>query len=165
MRAFFGVAVLLLACAFPARATVFEPRDFSSELHRQRYHDLIEELRCLVCQNQSIADSDADLAADLRRIVFEMIERGESDETITAYMTERYGTFVLYRPPFTPSTAALWAGPALFALLGAAILFATLKRRRARSGGDPLSEAERHRAARLMDGGRQARSSTTSATR
>ena len=78
------------------------PGTFASDRHRQRYHDLIEELRCLVCQNQSIADSDAELAADLRRIVFEMIERGESDDAITAYMSERYGSFVLYRPPLTP---------------------------------------------------------------
>ena len=129
-----------------------EPREWSDERYRQRYHDLIEELRCLVCQNQSIADSDADLAADLRRIVYEMLERGESDEAITAYMTERYGSFVLYRPPLTPSTLALWAGPALFAILGGAILVVTLKRRRARRGARDLSAAERERAAHLIDG-------------
>ena len=146
------MAAALLACACQANATVFEPRDFGDERDRERYHDLIEELRCLVCQNQSIADSDADLAADLRQIVFEMIERGESDEAITAYMTERYGSFVLYRPPLTPSTVALWAGPALFAVLGGAILFATLKRRRSRTEGRGFSAAERHRAERLIDG-------------
>ncbi len=132
MRDFF-LALALLACVAPASATVFEPREWSDERYRQRYHDLIEELRCLVCQNQSIADSDAELAADLRRIVYEMLERGESDEAITAYMSERYGAFVLYRPPLSPATLALWAGPALFAILGATILFVTLKRRRARS--------------------------------
>ena len=147
------MAAALLACVCQANATVFEPRDWSDEGHRQRYHDLIEELRCLVCQNQSIADSDADLAADLRQIVYEMIERGESDEAITAYMTERYGSFVLYRPPLTPSTVALWAGPALFAVLGGAILFVTLKRRRARAGRAELSTAERSRAERLIDEG------------
>ena len=146
----------LLACAFlayllPAAATVFEPRDFGSEEERRRYHDLIEELRCLVCQNQNIADSDADLAADLRQIVYEMIERGESDEAITAYMSERYGSFVLYRPPLTPFTAALWAGPALFAVLGAAILFAALKRRRSRQGGAGPGAAERRRAQGLLE--------------
>ncbi len=150
-----GLAALLLACALPAGATVFEPREFSSALHRERYHGLIEELRCLVCQNQSIADSDADLAADLRRIVFEMIERGESDEAITGYMTERYGAFVLYRPPLTPSTLALWAGPALFALLGGTVLFVTLRRRRARARGNAPSEAERRRAERLLEGDRR----------
>ena len=147
------LAIALLACALPATATVFEPREWSDERYRQRYHDLIEELRCLVCQNQSIADSDADLAADLRRIVYEMLERGESDEAITAYMTERYGSFVLYRPPLTPSTLALWTGPALFAVLGGAILFLTLKRRRARRDARDLSAAERERAAHLIDGG------------
>ena len=152
MKAFL-LAFALLACAPPATATVFEPREWSDERYRQRYHDLIEELRCLVCQNQSIADSDADLAADLRRIVYEMLERGESDEAITTYMTERYGSFVLYRPPLTPSTLALWAGPVLFAILGGAILFVTLKRRRARGGARDLSAAERERVAHLIDGG------------
>ena len=152
MKAFL-LSFALLACAPPATATVFEPREWSDERYRQRYHDLIEELRCLVCQNQSIADSDADLAADLRRIVYEMLERGESDEAITAYMTERYGSFVLYRPPLTPSTLALWAGPVLFAILGGAILFVTLKRRRARDGARDLSAAERERVAHLIDGG------------
>ena len=152
MRAFL-LACALLASALHATATVFEPREFSDERYRQRYHDLIEELRCLVCQNQSIGDSDAELAADLRQIVHEMLERGESDEAITSYMTERYGTFVLYRPPLSPSTLALWAGPALFALLGATILFLTLKRRRARGSTPDLSAAERSRAERLVDGG------------
>ena len=152
MKAFL-LAFALLACAPPATATVFEPREWSDERYRQRYHDLIEELRCLVCQNQSIADSDADLAADLRRIVYEMLERGASDEAITAYMTERYGSFVLYRPPLTRSTLALWAGPVLFAILGGAVLFATLKRRRARGGARDLSAAERERVAHLIDGG------------
>ena len=152
MRAI-ALASALLACALQANATVFEPRDFSDELHRQRYHDLIEELRCLVCQNQSIADSDADLAADLRQIVYEMIESGDTDEAISTYMTERYGSFVLYRPPLTPFTAALWTGPVLFAVLGGAILFATLRRRRAREDGGGLSDAERRRAERLIDGG------------
>ena len=152
MKAFL-LAFALLACAPPATATVFEPREWSDERYRQRYHDLIEELRCLVCQNQSIADSDADLAADLRRIVYEMLERGESDEAITAYMTERYGSFVLYRPPLTPSTLALWAGPALFAILGGTILFVTLKRRRARRDARDLSAAERERAEHLIGGG------------
>ena len=147
------VAAGLLACVCQANATVFEPRDFGDEIHRQRYHDLIEELRCLVCQNQSIADSDAELAADLRQIVFEMIVRGESNEAITAYMTERYGSFVLYRPPLTPLTAALWAGPLLFTLLGGTILFVTLKRRHSRSGTGSLSAANRDRAERLVDGG------------
>ena len=150
------MAVALIACAFRVDATVFEPRDWSDERHRQRYHHLIEELRCLVCQNQSIAESDADLAADLRRIVYEMIERGESDEAITAYMTERYGTFVLYRPPLTPSTVALWAGPVLFALLGGTILFVTLKRRRSRGDTGTPSAADRLRAGRLIDESRPA---------
>ena len=147
-----GVAAALLVAALQAQATVFEPRDFGDETRRARYHDLIEELRCLVCQNQSIADSDAELAADLRQIVYEMIERGESDEAITAYMSERYGSFVLYRPPLTPSTLALWAGPVCFAVLGGAILFVTLKRRRSREREGEPGAAGRERGERPVDG-------------
>ena len=87
------------------------------------------ELRCLVCQNQTIADSHADLAVDLRQQIREMLQKGMSEDQIRAYMTERYGDFVLYKPPLKTSTALLWAGPAL--LLGGALiaLFIVLRRR------------------------------------
>jgi len=87
------------------------------------------ELRCLVCQNQTIADSHADLAIDLRRQVREMLRRGESQEQIVAYMTARYGDFVLYRPPLKESTALLWFGPALLLVGGIAVLVLVLRRR------------------------------------
>ena len=134
MRRPLRVAALLLAAALPAPATVFEPREFSDERHHERYLDLIEELRCLVCQNQSIAESNAELAADLRERVFEMIEQGEDDEDILAYMTARYGAFVLYQPPFNAHTALLWGAPGLFVLLAFAMLFLHVRRRRAAAG-------------------------------
>ena len=87
------------------------------------------ELRCLVCQNQTIADSHADLAQDLRRQVREMLVRGDSDQQILDYMTARYGDFVLYRPPVKASTALLWYGPALLLLGGLAGLVFVLRRR------------------------------------
>jgi cytochrome c-type biogenesis protein CcmH len=88
------------------------------------------ELRCLVCQNQTIADSHADLAADLREEVREMLRAGRSADEIRRYMTDRYGDFILYRPPFKPTTFALWLGPALLLAIGAAALAVSLVRRR-----------------------------------
>ena len=87
------------------------------------------ELRCLVCQNQTIADSSAGLAVDLRNQVREMLARGENDKQIIDYMTARYGDFVLYRPPLKSTTALLWFGPAVFLLGGVITLFFVLRRR------------------------------------
>jgi cytochrome c-type biogenesis protein CcmH len=87
------------------------------------------ELRCLVCQNQTIADSHAELAVDLRAQVREMLQAGKTDQEITEYMTARYGDFVLYRPPFKTLTAVLWVGPGAMVLIGLGALFAVLRRR------------------------------------
>ena len=87
------------------------------------------ELRCLVCQNQTIADSHAELAVDLRAQVREMLQAGKTDQQITEYMTARYGDFVLYRPPFKAATALLWIGPAAMVLIGLGALFVVLRRR------------------------------------
>jgi cytochrome c-type biogenesis protein CcmH len=96
---------------------------------------IASELRCLVCQNQTIADSHADLAADLREEVREMLRAGRSPDEIRRYMTDRYGDFILSRPPFKPTTFALWLGPALLLAIGAAALAVSLVRRR-RLGDD-----------------------------
>jgi cytochrome c-type biogenesis protein CcmH len=90
---------------------------------------LASELRCLVCQNQTIADSHASLAVDLRQQVREMLERGQTDQQITDYMTARYGDFVLYRPPFKATTALLWVGPAVMVVGGLLVLVLVLRRR------------------------------------
>ena len=90
---------------------------------------IASELRCLVCQNQTIADSHADLAVDLHREVREQLKRGKSDGEIIDYMTARYGDFVLYRPPFKATTVLLWLGPALMLVLGAIVLTLVLRRR------------------------------------
>ena len=90
---------------------------------------IASELRCLVCQNQTIADSNADLAVDLRKQVREMIKRGDTDRQIIDYMTARYGDFVLYRPPLKSTTAFLWFGPALLLLIGVAALVHVLRKR------------------------------------
>jgi cytochrome c-type biogenesis protein CcmH len=112
--------VWLALFAVPAAAIDTEP-DLPTPALQERYDRLINELRCLVCQNNSIADSNAGLAADLRREVRDLLLAGKSDAEILRFMTERYGDFVLYRPPFVARTWLLWLAPALLLLLGAFI--------------------------------------------
>ncbi len=109
------LAVVLLGASGAALAIDTEPA-FGDEAMQARYEKLVEELRCLVCQNQTIADSDAPLAQDLRAQVREMLGDGATDKQILTYMTERYGDFVRYRPEWSPRTWAVWLGP--FVLLG-----------------------------------------------
>ena len=96
----------------------------------QRIRQLEEKLRCLVCQNQTLADSGAELAGDLRRQVREQVAAGRSDEEIVSFLVQRYGDFVLYDPPFKATTALLWIGPFLLLLGAALVLIVTLRRRR-----------------------------------
>ncbi|MGE5524400.1 MAG: cytochrome c-type biogenesis protein [Rhodospirillaceae bacterium] len=121
----------------------------------KRVMALAHELRCLVCQNQTIADSNAGLAVDLRNEVREKMREGQSNEEIVQYLTARYGDFVLYRPPIKLATLILWFGPLLLLLWG---LYALFRRLRDRSAApvEPLTEEERRRAAALLaegDGG------------
>ena len=133
----------------PLSAPASEPRSFPSPELADRYRGLVEELRCLVCQNQTIADSNADLARDLRDKVDEMLRAGRSDEEILAYMVARYGNFVRYRPPFDAATALLWCGP--FVLAAAALIWLLVRVRRRAPAGDGLTGEERTRLARLME--------------
>jgi len=116
----------------------------------QRMIKLSEDLRCLVCQNESLAGSHADLAQDLRREIREQMRSGKNDEQVIEYLTQRYGDFVLYKPPVKPLTWLLWFGP--FLLLGGAVvgLVVYLKRRGAKVD-DTLSDEERQRVAALLD--------------
>lgn len=107
---------------------VIEEVAFSDPKQEQRYQSLIAELRCLVCQNQNLADSNAELAKDLRRRTIELINKGKSDKQILAYMRERYGDFVLYRPPFNKTTFLLWIGPFILLLLALLTIFKIVKR-------------------------------------
>jgi cytochrome c-type biogenesis protein CcmH len=109
---------------------------------QQRYEQLTHELRCLVCQNETIADSNATLAADLRREVREMMKAGKSDVEIRAFLTERYGDFVLYLPPVTPRTWLLWTAPALLLLGGAAVAALVVLRRTRTARADPAALEE-----------------------
>jgi cytochrome c-type biogenesis protein CcmH len=121
---------LLLAVGPSAQPTI-ETYTFATPAQEQRYKDLIDELRCLVCQNQNLADSDAELAQDLRRKTYEMIKAGKGDGEILDYMVQRYGDFVLYRPPLKGTTLALWVGPFLILAIGVGVLMRVISRRRA----------------------------------
>jgi len=113
---------------------------------------LSEKLRCLVCQNQTIAESNAELAQDLRRQIREQIAAGKSDKQIIDYMVARYGDFVLYQPPVKSTTLLLWAGPALLVLVGFIVLARAVRSRRGVPDAPALSSEERERVARLLSG-------------
>jgi len=115
----------------------------------KRVAALAEELRCLVCQNQTLADSNAPLAVDLRNQIREQLAKGASERDVREFMVARYGDFVLYRPPLKASTIVLWTGPFILLLAGAFLLIRQLARRRVPE--PQLSEAERSRAAKLLE--------------
>lgn len=122
------VFAVALAAAFGARAGV-DPLPFADRAEELRFQALTKQLRCLVCQNESLNDSSAPLAADLRRDVFEQMRSGKSDEEIKTWLTTRYGEFVLYDPPLRGGTWLLWFGPLLVLAAGAAGVAMTVRRR------------------------------------
>jgi len=128
-----------------------ESFDFSGNVEEQRYKDLLAELRCLVCQNQSLIDSDAELAHDLRLEVYELMEKGQDDAQIRDFLVARYGDFVLYEPPLKPSTYLLWAGPFVLLALGIVMLFRTLRQRRQLQEAE-FSAEEQQRLKELLGG-------------
>jgi cytochrome c-type biogenesis protein CcmH len=140
MRLSFSVLFFLITLN---SALAVEIRAFSDTQKQETYERVIKEVRCLVCQNQSLADSDAELAEDLRTEVFRLVERGESESSALEFLTSRYGDFVLYRPPLKPATYFLWFGPILFVLAG---YFFMISQRRAKGGQGldaPMTERER----------------------
>jgi cytochrome c-type biogenesis protein CcmH len=130
--------VVLLVAGGAARAIDSEPA-FTDPALQQRYERLTHELRCLVCQNQSIADSNATLAADLRREVRELLAQGQSDAEIRDFVTTRYGDFVLYRPPVAQRTWLLWAAPLLLLLAGLGTAGFVVARRARAASHDPAA--------------------------
>lgn len=141
MKRFF---LILLLAAMPLWSANAAINAFKLETPEQeaRFKKLSEELRCLVCQNQNLADSNAELALDLRRQVYEMIIDGKSDEEIVNYMVARYGDFVLYRPPVKPQTFLLWFGPLLLLAIGSIILIMFVRRRSQEKGDSEALSAE-----------------------
>jgi len=146
-----AVAVLLLAAPLVATAGQAVPTE-NDPVAAARAVQLANELRCLVCQNQSIAESNAELAVDLRRQIREQIAAGKSDGEIVDFMVARYGDFVLYRPPFKVTTVLLWLGPLLLVVAGFVVL-ARLLRARRRMEAPQLTPEERGRAERMLSGG------------
>ena len=148
-----AVAFALIAAA---QALAVQPDEILSDPALEaRARNLSRELRCMVCQNQSIDDSDAPLARDLRILVRERLQAGDSDRMVLDFLTARYGEFVLLKPRFGPGTAALWLGPAAVLAIGAGALIALLRRRRqisdgAESGGGKLDATEEKRLAELV---------------
>jgi len=138
------LVLLALLLGGPAHAAI-EAYEFDNVRDEQRFHELADELRCLVCQNQSIAESNADLAKDLRREVYEMIQEGKSNEEIVEFLVARYGDFVRYRPPVQPTTYLLWAGPMILLAIGLLVLVVVVRRRAGEKTDDALSEEERKR--------------------
>lgn len=146
MKAAAMIAGLL---AFGA-AGATEIRVFHDTVQQQRYENLVKDLRCLVCQNQSLADSDADLAKDLRNEVYQIIQSGKSDQEAVKFLVDRYGNFVLYRPPFKTTTLLLWIGPLLLLAVGLAFIW---RRSAERTAADPveLTPNERERLQQLQE--------------
>ena len=125
--------LLMLGClVVPVRAAI-EAYEFDSPAMEADYNQLVDELRCLVCQNQNLAGSDADLAQDLRRETYEMLQQGKSRQEVVDFMVARYGDFVLYRPQFKSSTYLLWLGPFLLLVVVLVIVM-----RRLRAAAEPL---------------------------
>ncbi|HUG57240.1 MAG TPA: cytochrome c-type biogenesis protein [Candidimonas sp.] len=135
------LSLLLAAPLYAAKSTELDAREAR----------LATQLRCVVCQNQTVAESNAPLAADMRREIRTQLESGHSDQQVIDFFEQRYGAFVHYRPPFRPATWLLWGAPFLFALCGLALLLTVLRRRSSEHHAKPLSHEQRIRARHLLD--------------
>jgi cytochrome c-type biogenesis protein CcmH len=147
--------ILLMAglLALPPLAGAVDAHQMATPALQKTYESINSELRCLVCQNQTIADSNADLAKDLRRQVGEMLEQGKSKQDIINFMTERYGDFVLYKPPFKGKTSLLWLAPGLFLLAGVVTVFFVVRRRKNASAAVTINSEQQKKISRLLDEG------------
>lgn len=144
--------LILLVCLLPAFAHAGEAKDMAADpVLEKRMIGLAENLRCLVCQNESLASSHADLAEDLRREVREQMQKGLSDQEIIDYLVSRYGDFVLYDPPVKKSTLVLWYGPFALLLLGGGVLIYQLRKRKKQIPEAELSAEDAQRAAELLN--------------
>jgi cytochrome c-type biogenesis protein CcmH len=143
--------LLLVWLVAPALAQVRRERPVIDDpALEQRLKTLSQDLRCLVCQNETLADSRADLAEDLRDEIREQMKAGKSDKEIISFLTARYGQFILYKPQVTPTTYLLWFGPFVLLLAGLAVLFRYIKQRRELIPENPLTSEERRRAEEML---------------
>ncbi|RON11366.1 cytochrome c-type biogenesis protein CcmH [Pseudomonas brassicacearum] len=152
MKRWIAAAVLGLSIAGVAHAAI-DTYVFANDAERERFHELTKELRCPKCQNQDIADSNAPIAADLRKEIFRMLGEGKDNQQIIDFMVDRYGDFVRYKPALNSKTALLWFGPAGLLLGGVLVIALIVRRRRAErtAGPDTLSAEERKRLDQLLD--------------
>ena len=133
MRTILAAMLFLLALALPGHAALDPAEMLEDPAAEARARAISKELRCMVCQNQSIDDSDAELARDLRAVVRDRIRAGDSDEEVFDFVVERYGDFVLMTPPFTPATWLLWLAPGLVLIIGGGVALLVLHRARGRA--------------------------------
>ena len=138
--------IIVLACLIAAK----DAQPVEDPQFEQRMQALTQQLRCLVCRNETLAESQADLADDLRRQIREQMKAGKSDQEIIAFLTQRYGDFVLYNPPVKAKTYLLWFGPFVLLLTGVIVLYRYLKHRREAIREKPLTADERKRAEELL---------------
>lgn len=136
-----GALFLALLLTTPG-LNAMEPREFATPEEEARFAELTDELRCTVCQNQSLSDSDAPLAQDLRDEIHTMLRQGNSDEDIKRFLVDRYGDFVLYRPPVRGNTLLLWLAPLLLLTTGAVVMAMTIRRHRVMLAQEALDEVE-----------------------
>ncbi len=140
---------LLLCLSAPLLSGTLADYTFDDPRKTEEFRHVIERMRCLVCQNESLAGSNAELAVDLRNEIYEMMQAGQGKDEIIQFMVARYGDFVLYDPPVKPTTYPIWFGPILLFMLGAFVLFRIL-RRKSRSGETELSAEEQQRLDNLL---------------
>jgi len=145
---------LLLGLSTPLFAAIDE-YSFDTEEQAERFSTLIAEVRCPKCLNSNLAGSDAPIAADLRAEIFRQLQQGRSDDEIVAYLQERYGDFIMYRPPLTGDTVLLWFGPLALLLAGFVVLRRMLHAARAGNAEDQLSPAELQRLNAMLDGDKE----------
>ncbi|BAP44216.1 cytochrome c-type biogenesis protein CcmH [Pseudomonas sp. 21LCFQ02] len=151
MKRWLAAALLSLGLTGLAQAAI-EAHTFRDEAERARFAELTRELRCPKCQNQDIADSNAPIAADLRKEIYRLLEEGRSNRQIVDYMVDRYGEFVRYKPTLTARTWLLWFGPAGLLIVGGAVIALIVRRRRLAVHSDAtLSDEERERLANLLN--------------
>jgi cytochrome c-type biogenesis protein CcmH len=153
MKRWLFAALLLAAALAPLPAHAVRPDEMLPDPALEaRARDIGKELRCLVCRNQSVDDSDASLAHDLRVLVRERLTAGDSDAQVVAYVRSRYGDYVLLRPPFQRDTWLLWGGPAAILMIGLWGVGRYLRRQARMTGAPPLSPDEERRLANILDG-------------
>ena len=156
LRALLGAtfaAALALGAGSAGAVTIGEPVEFESEAKERQYSRLVRELRCTVCQSETIYESNAPLAADMRRRVYEMTVEGRSEEEIIDFLVQRYGDYVRYRPPLQANTVLLWTSPFLALVVGGGIWFTVVRQRRALVTRRELTPEERAAVRQFRDGG------------